>query len=106
MERDTRIDDHPAVLDEPKDHAVAEYHTVVLETTDEPQRQRIPQTRQKEHKGEELGHRRAEDLRESHSTEQSDKDVLRRKRAQPTAGEKSMANSRGTTKEPKEHSQK
>ena len=46
-ERDTRIDDHPAVLDDPKDHAVAEYHTVVLETTDEPQRQ-IPRTRQNE----------------------------------------------------------
>ena len=44
-EKDTRIDDHPAVLDEPKDHAAAEYHTVVLETTDEPQRHRIAQTR-------------------------------------------------------------
>ena len=47
-DRDTRIDDHPALLDESKDHAVAEYHTVVLETTDEPQRQRIPQTRRSE----------------------------------------------------------
>ena len=46
-ERDTRIDDHPAVLDEPKDHAVAECH-VVLETTGEPQRQRIPETRRSE----------------------------------------------------------
>ena len=43
-----RIDDHPAVLDEPKDHAVAEYHTVVLGTTHEPQRQRISQTRRSE----------------------------------------------------------
>ena len=47
-ERDTRIDDHPAVLDERKDLAVAEYHTVVVETTDEPQRQRIPHTRRSE----------------------------------------------------------
>ena len=46
-ERDTRIDDHPAVLDEPKDHAVAECH-VVLETTGESQRQRIPETRRSE----------------------------------------------------------
>ena len=36
------------LLDEPQDHAVAEYHTVVLETTDEPQRQRISQTRRSE----------------------------------------------------------
>ena len=47
-ERDIRIDDHPVVLDEPKDHSVAEYHIAVLETTDEPQRQRIPQTRRSE----------------------------------------------------------
>ena len=47
-QRDTRIDHHAAVLDEPTDHAVAEYHTVVLETTGEPQWQRFPQTRRSE----------------------------------------------------------
>ena len=46
------------------------------------------------HRGEELGRRRVEDLRESHSTEHSDR------RAHPTAGEKSTANSRR-----EEHSQ-
>ena len=38
-EKDTRIDDQPAVLDEPKDHAVTG------ETADEPQRQRISEDR-------------------------------------------------------------
>ena len=47
-QRDTRFDDHAAALDEPMDHAVAEYHTVVLETTGEPQWQRFPQTRRSE----------------------------------------------------------
>ena len=56
-ETDTRVDDTPAVPNEPTDHAVArgrdvslrfegghspENHTVVLETTDGPQRQRPP----------------------------------------------------------------
>ena len=45
------------------------------------QRKRQSQIAEKEHRGEELGRQRAEDLRESHSDEQSDKDVSRRKRA-------------------------
>ena len=60
-ERDTRIKDTPAVPNEPTDHAVTrgrdvslrdegghnpENHTVVLETTDGPQRQRTSQTTQ------------------------------------------------------------
>ena len=64
------------------------------------QRKRQSQIAEKEHRGEELGRRRAEDLREAHSAEQSDKEVSRRKRAQPTAGEKSIANCRR-----EEHSQ-
>ena len=59
-EREARLDDHPAVLEEPQDHAVtgvrdvslhyegghsAEHHTVALESTDEPQKQRTSQTR-------------------------------------------------------------
>ena len=45
------IDDHPAVLDEQIIRIFADGRvpdTVVLETTDEPQRQRIPQTRRSE----------------------------------------------------------
>ena len=51
------------------------------------QRKRQSQIAEKEHRGEELGRRRVEDPRESHSTEQSDR------KAQPTAGEKSTVNS-------------
>ena len=64
------------------------------------QRKRQIQIAEKEHRGEELGRRRAEGLREAHSAEQSGKEVSRRRRAQPTAGEKSTANSRR-----KEHTQ-
>ena len=39
------------------------------------QRKRQRQIADKEHRGEELGRRRAEDLREAQSAEQSDKDV-------------------------------
>ena len=52
-----------------------------------------------EHRGEELGRRRAEDLREAHSAEQSDRS------AQPTAGERSILNSREESKEQKEQCQ-
>ena len=41
---ETSIDDHPAVPDDPTNHAVAECHKVVLDTTDELQWQSIPQT--------------------------------------------------------------
>ena len=81
------------------------------------QRKEQSQTAEKEHRGEELGRRRAEHLREAHSAEQSEKKVSRRKkstansrreehtqqqarRAHPTAGEKSTPNSRR-----KEHTQ-
>ena len=63
------------------------------------QRQRQSQIAEKEHRGEELGRRRVEDLRESHSAEQSDR------RAQPTASEKSIPNSRGESKEQEEQCQ-
>ena len=71
------------------------------------QRKRQCQIAEMEHRGEELRRRRAEDLRESHSTEQSDR------RAQPTAAEnstansrqKSIPNSRGESKEQKEQCQ-
>ena len=76
-------------------------------------RKRQRQIAEKEHRGEELERRRAEYLREAHSAEQSDKDVSRGKRAQPTAGnraqqtagEKSVHNSRGEWKEQKEQCQ-
>ena len=69
------------------------------------QRKRQRKIAEKDHRDEELGRRRAEDPGEAHSTEQSDKDVSRSKRAQPTAGEKSIPNSRGKSKEPKKHGQ-
>ena len=50
-------------------------------------------------RGEELGRQRVENLQESHSAEQSDR------RVQPTAGEKSIPNSRGESKEHKEQCQ-
>ena len=50
--------------------------------------QRKSQIAENEQRGEELGRRRVEDLRESHSAEQSDRKAL------PTAGERSTANSR------------
>ena len=58
-EREARIDDQPAVLEEPQDHAVTrgrdeslhyegghspEHHTVALENADEQQKQRTSQT--------------------------------------------------------------
>ena len=52
-----------------------------------------------ERRGEDLGRRRVEDLRECHSAEQSGR------RAQPTAGEKNIPNSRGESKEQKEQCQ-
>ena len=58
------------------------------------QRKTQSQIAEKEHRGEELGRRRVEDLPQAHSAEQSDEDFSRRTRAQPTAGEKSTANSR------------
>ena len=74
------------------------YHKVVLEeVTPEPQPEepvvkRCQRKRQRQiaEKEEEVGRRRAEDLREAHSAEQGEKDVSRRKRAHPTAGEKSI----------------
>ena len=75
------------------------YHKVVLE---EPVMRRSQPQRhsQIEHRGEELGRRRrAEDLREPHSTEQNGR------RAQPTAGEKSIPSSRGESEEQKEQRQ-
>ena len=65
-----------------------------------PTKEAKPDCRKGAQRREELGRRRAEDLREAHSAEQSDKEVSRRKRAQPTAGEKSIANCRR-----EEHSQ-
>ena len=59
-EREARMDDHPAVLEEPVDHAVtggrdeslhcdgghsSEYHTVPLESTDEQQKQQPHRSR-------------------------------------------------------------
>ena len=63
------------------------------------QRKRQSQRAEKEHRDEELGRQRAEDLRKYHSADQSDR------RAQPTAGEKSTANSRRESKEQKEQCQ-
>ena len=63
------------------------------------QRKRQSQIAEKEHGGEELGRRIAEDPRESDSAEP------RGRRAQPTAGEKSTPNSRGESKEQKEQCQ-
>ena len=63
------------------------------------QRKKQRQIAEMEHRGEELGRRRVEDLRESHSAERCDRT------AQPTAGEKSIPNSRGESKEQKEQCQ-
>ena len=64
-EREARIDDHRAVLEEPQDHAVTggrdvslhfegghspEHHTVAEENTDEQQKQRTSQTRPQKQK--------------------------------------------------------
>ena len=59
------------------------------------QRKRQSQIAEMEHRGEELGRRRVGDPRESHLAEQSDK------RAQPTADEKNIHNSRRESKEQK-----
>ena len=64
------------------------------------QRKRQSQIAEMDNRGEELGRRRVEDLRESHSAEQQ-----QAKRAQPTAGEKSISNIRGESKEQKEQCQ-
>ena len=81
------VNDHKLVLEEatPEDREQRQNHSQKpVAKRSRPKRQR--QIAEKEHRGEELARRRAEDLPEVHSDEESDKDVSKRQRAQPTAG--------------------
>ena len=69
------------------------------------QRKRQSQIAEKEHRGEELGRRRADDPRDADSAEHSDRRVKTQKEHSQQQAVKSIANSRGKSKEPKVHSQ-